>query len=142
MYRAALLVTSLANSAAGVGLGSLYFQHQSQEGMPILMLIVAVALFVQGAYTLAYLAGLLRRWKGLDTQLFVAGEFAAALIGSIATIQAILYNLHPRNGDFEFGPLVAAILMTVQAIAGLLYALRAGLLPVEHEEPLRPRTPG
>jgi hypothetical protein len=134
MYRGALLVTSLANSAAGFGLGSLYFQFQSNEGMPILVLVVAVALFVQGAYTLAYLAGVLRPLRGLDTQLFLAGEFAAVLIGSIATVQAILYNLHPRNGDFEFGPLIAALLMTVQAATGLLYALRAGLLPVDHEE--------
>jgi hypothetical protein len=141
MYRAALMVTSLANSAAGVGLGSLYFQYQSHDGMPILVLLVGVALFVQGAYTLAYLAGMLRGWKGLDTQMFVAGEFAAALIGSIATIQAILYNLHPKNGDFEFGPLVAAMLMTLQALAGLLYALRSGLLPVAHDEAAQARTP-
>ena len=139
MYRSALLVTSLANSAAGFGLGSLYFEHQSHEGMPILVLLVAVALFVQGAYTLAYLAGLLRRWKRLDTQLFVAGEFAALLVGTIATVQAVLYNLHPKNGDFEFGPLIAAMLMTLQACAGLLYAIRAGLLPAEQEEPVPTR---
>jgi hypothetical protein len=134
MYRPALLVTSLANSAAGVCLGSLYFQYQS-NGMPLLVLVTGVVLFLQGAYTLAYLAGLLRSWKTLDTQVFVAGEFAAALVGSIATVQGILYNLHPINGDFEFGPLIAAILLTMQAVAGLLYALRAGLLP--DEDPTR-----
>jgi hypothetical protein len=134
MLRAALLLTSLANSAAGVALGALYFQYQGLDGMPLVVLFVAVALFIQGAYTIGYLAGMWRRWRNLDTQLFVAGEFAAALVGSIATVQAILYNLHPKNGDFEFGPLIAAVLMTVQAFAGLLYAVRAGLLPVASED--------
>ena len=135
MLRAALLVTSLANVSAGIALGSLYFRYRGNEGMPVLVLLVALALFVQGGFTLGYLAGLWRRWKSLSTQLFVAGEFAAALVGSAGTLQGVLYNLQPVNGDREYGPMTAAIFMTVQALIGLLYAVRNGEFPESIQAP-------
>ena len=92
--------------------------------MPILVLLVALSLFVQGAFTLGELTGSWKRWGSLTFHLFVMGEVAAALIGGVAILQGVLYNLHPINGDYEFGPLLAATLMTTQATLGLVYAAR------------------
>ena len=132
MLRAALLVMSLANSAAGIVIGSLYFQYRGDPGMPVIVLLVALSLLVQGGFTIGYLAGLWRRWQSPAAQLFVIGEFAAVLIGSVTALQGILYNLRPTNGDYEFGPMTAAILMTVQAVLGLLYIVRSGEFPEGH----------
>lgn len=126
MLRIALFLTSLANVVAGLGLAGLYFKFRGGGGVPIIVLFIALSLFVQGVFTLGYMRGWWSQWGTRSTQLFVAGEFAAALVGTLGTLQGILYNLHPRNGDYEFGPLMAAVLMGTQAAVGLIYAARNG----------------
>lgn len=126
MLRIALLVASLANVVAGLGLAGAYFRFRSGGGVPVIVLFIALSLFVQGAFTIGYLRGWLEEWRTRATQLFVAGESAAALVGTIGTLQGILYNLHPVNGDQEFGPLMAALLIGAQAALGLVYAARNG----------------
>ena len=121
MLRIALILASIANIAASVGLGTLWFKFRDDPGMPIIVLLVALSLFIQGAFTLGHLRGLWRHWN-----LFVAGEAAAALVGSVAILHGVVYNLQPTNGDYEFGPLTAAMLMTVQATLGLIFTARSG----------------
>jgi len=128
--RLVLFVSSLANAAAGVALGSLWFKFRHDDGMPIIVLLVALSLLVQGGYTVGHLTGLWKRWGIPSFTLFVAGESAAALVGGVAILQGVLYNLRPTNGDYEFGPLLAATLMSTQATIGLVYAARSGEFPL------------
>lgn len=121
MLRIALILASIANVAAGLGLGGLWFKFRNDPGMPIVVLFVALSLFIQGGFTLGHVRGLWRQWS-----LFVAGEGAAALVGAVAILQGVIYNLHPTNGDYEWGPLTAATLMTTQATIGLIFAARSG----------------
>jgi len=130
VVRLVLLVTSLANAVAGVALASLWYKFRHDDGMPVVVLFVALSLFVQGAYTLGHLRGFWRRLGMPSFTLFVAGESAAALVGGVAILQGVLYNLHPTNGDYEFGPLLAATLMSTQATIGLVYAARSGEFPL------------
>ncbi|MFL5566771.1 MAG: hypothetical protein ACJ79B_03715 [Gemmatimonadaceae bacterium] len=124
MVRLSLVLASLVNIAAGIGLGFLWFNFRHDEGMPIIVLLVALSLFVQGGFTIGHLNGLWQR-SGLPSfPLFLTGEAAAALIGGIAILQGVLYNLQPVNGDYEFGPLLAATLMSTQATIGLVFAAR------------------
>lgn len=125
MLRIALILASIANIATGVGLGALWFKFRHDPGMPIIVLFVALALFIQGGLTLGHLRGLWRHWN-----LFVAGEACAALVGSVAILHGVLYNLNPTNGDYEFGPLMAATLMTIQASLGLIFTARSRELRV------------
>jgi len=125
VLRFILTLASLANSAAGIGLGIMWYRFRHDDGMPIIVLLVALSLFIQGAFTLGYLNGLWKRWEHPAFQLFVAGESAAALVGGVAILQGVLYNLHPVNGDYEFGPLLAATLMTTHATIGLVHAARS-----------------
>jgi len=46
------------------------------------------------------------------------------MAGVMGTVQGILYNLNPTNGDLEFGPLMAARLIGIHAAVGLTYAAR------------------
>ena len=119
-----LIIASLANSAAGVGLALLWYRYRHDSGMPIIVLFVAFSLFIQGGFTLGHIEGLWKRWGIPSFQFFVTGESAAALVGAVAILQGVLYNLKPVNGDYEFGPLLAATLMTTQATLGLVYAAR------------------
>ncbi len=124
MLRFALTATSVTNAAAGAALASMWYRFRHDEGMPIIVLIVALSLVIQGTFTLGQLRGLWKRLGIPSFQLFVTGESAAALVGGVAILQGVLYNLHPINGDYEFGPLLAATLMTTQATIGLVYAAR------------------
>jgi hypothetical protein len=123
--RLALTVTSLANAAGGTALAAMWYSHRHDDGMPIVVLFVALSLVIQGAFTLGHLRGLWKGWGIPSFQLFVAGESAAALVGGAAILQGVLYNLHPVNGDYELGPLLAAALMTTQATIGLVHAARS-----------------
>lgn len=125
MLRLALILTSVVNVAAGLGLAGLWFKFRNDPGMPIFPLLIGLALFVQGAFTLGHLRGLWRQWT-----LFVTGESAAALVGGVAILQGVLYNLNPTNGDYEWGPLMAATFLTTQATLGLIFAARSGEIGV------------
>ena len=131
MLRLALVLASVVNIAAGLGLTGVYLKLRSAEDLPVLVLVVGVTLFVQGAYTVGYLRGWWSRFGDRATQLFIAGQCLAALGGALETVHGILYNLHPVNGDQEFGPLTAAILIGTHAVLGLIFAARNESLPVQ-----------
>jgi hypothetical protein len=123
--RLTLTITSLANIAAGIGLAIMWYVLRYDDGMPIVVLFVGLSLLIQGAYTLGHIVDLWKRLGIPSFQLFVTGEVAAAIVGGVAILQGVLYNLRPINGDYEFGPLLAATLMTTQATIGLVYAARS-----------------
>ena len=125
MLRLALILASIANVAAGLGLGALWFKFRHDPGMPIVVFFVALSLLIQGGFTLGHMRGVWKQWGLPSLSLFVAGEGAAALVGAVAILQGVIYNLHPTNGDYEFGPLLAATLMTTQATIGLIFAARS-----------------
>ena len=133
MVRIALILASIANIAAGLGLGGLWFKFRNDPGMPIVVLFVALSLFIQGGFTLGHLRGVWKQWGLPSFSLFVAGEGAAALVGALAILQGVIYNLNPTNGDYEFGPLMAATLMTTQATIGLIFAARSGEFGASHQ---------
>jgi hypothetical protein len=126
MLRFVLILASLANVAAGLGLSGVWFKFRHDSGMPIVVLLVALSLVIQGGFTLGHLRGFWRQWGLPSFPLFTAGEAAAALVGGVAILQGVIYNLRPVNGDYEFGPLTAATLMTIQATIGLVFAARSG----------------
>ena len=99
MVRLALILASIANVAAGLGLGALWFKFRHDSGMPIVVLFVALSLLIQGGFTLGHLRGVWKQWGLPSFSLFVAGEGAAALVGALAILQGVIYNINPTNGD-------------------------------------------
>ena len=133
MVRLALILASIANVAAGLGLGALWFKFRHDSGMPIIVLFVALSLIIQGGFTLGHLRGVWKQWGLPSFSMFVAGEGAAALVGALAILQGVIYNLNPTNGDYEFGPLMAATLMTTQATIGLVFAALSPEFGASHQ---------
>jgi hypothetical protein len=125
VLRIALILTSIANIAAGFGLGGLWFRFRNDAGMPIVVLFIALSLLVQGGYTLGHLRGIWKGWGLPSFSLFVTGESAVALVGGVAILRGVIYNLNPTNGDYEWGPLMAATLLTTQATLGLIFTARS-----------------
>jgi len=113
------MVASIANCAGGLVLIATWismWQH-----VPIIVLFIGGSLLIQGAYTILYLRGDLDQWGELATGALFAGEGLSACIGAGGLLQGVIHNM--RHADQEMAPVLAGLLMLVQAVLALLYLL-------------------
>ena len=124
MLRLLVMLASIANCAGGLVLIATWatmWQH-----VPIIVLFIGGSLLIQGAYTILYLRGDLDHWGDLATGALFAGEGLSACIGAGGSIQGIIHNIN--TADMEMAPVLAGLLMLVQALLALLYLLVSGRL--------------
>jgi uncharacterized membrane protein HdeD (DUF308 family) len=91
------------------------------QHVPPIVLFIGASLLIQGAYTILYLRGDLDRWGDLATGALFAGQGLSACVGAGGLIQGIIHNIN--NADMEMAPVLAGLLMLVQAVLALLYLL-------------------
>jgi hypothetical protein len=124
MLRLLVMLASIANCAGGLVLIATWatmWQH-----VPIIVLFIGGSLLIQGAYTILYLRGDLDRWGELATGALFAGEGLSACIGAGGLIQGVIHNINAA--DMEMAPVLAGLLMLVQAVLALLYLWVSGRL--------------
>ena len=114
-----LMLASIANVAGGLVLMGTW--ATMWQRVPIIVLAIGCSLLIQGAYTILYLRGDLARWGDLATGALFAGEALSAVVGAGGMIQGVLHNIN--NADMEVAPVLAGLLMLVQALLALLYLL-------------------
>jgi hypothetical protein len=119
-----LMLASIANCAGGLVLIATW--ATMWERVPIIVLFIGASLLIQGGYTILYLHGDLNRWGDLATGALFAGEGLAGLVGLGGLIQGIIHNV--QNADQEMAPVLAGVLMALQAILALLYLLATNRL--------------
>ncbi|MEA2706770.1 MAG: hypothetical protein QOH22_1558 [Gemmatimonadaceae bacterium] len=124
MLKLLLMLASIANVAGGIVLIGTW--ATMSQRVPIIVLAIGGSLLIQGAYTILYLHGDLARWGDLPTGALLAGEALSALVGAGGLIQGVVYNIH--NSDMEMAPVLAGLLMFVQAVLALLYLLMTNRL--------------
>ena len=117
--RLLLMLASLANVAGGLVLIGTW--ASMWQRVPIIVLAIGGSLLIQGAYTILYLRGDLARWGDLATGALFAGEALSAVVGAGGLIQGVVHNIN--NADMEMAPVLAGLLMLVQAALALLYLL-------------------
>jgi hypothetical protein len=128
MLRLLLMLASFGNCAGGlvlIGTWATMWQR-----VPMIVLVIGGSLLIQGAYTILYLHGELERWGDLATGALFAGESLSAVVGAGGLIQGIAHNIN--NPDMEMAPILAGLLMLVQAVLALIYlvatdSLRPGI---------------
>jgi hypothetical protein len=125
-----LMLASIANVAGGLVLIGTW--ASMWQRVPIIVLAIGGSLLIQGAYTILYLRGDLARWGDLPTGALFAGEALSAVVGAGGLILGVAHNIN--NADMEMAPVLAGLLMLVQALLALLYLLRT--------KQLRPRVSG
>ena len=113
------MLASIANMAGGLVLIGTW--ASMWQRVPIIVLAIGGSLLIQGAYTILYLRGDLARWGDLATGALFAGESLSAVVGAGGLIQGILHNIN--NADMEMAPVLAGLLMLVQALLALFYLL-------------------
>lgn len=124
MLRLLVMLASIANCAGGLVLIATWatmWQH-----VPIIVLFIGGSLLIQGAYTILYLHGDLDRWGDLATGALFAGEGLSACIGAGGLIQGVIHNINAA--DMEMAPVLAGLLMLVQAVLAVLYLWVSGRL--------------
>src|SRR5437762_12468162 len=124
MLKMLVMLASIANCAGGLVLIATW--ATMWEHVPIIVLFIGGSLLIQGAYTILYLRGDLDRWGDLATGALFAGEGLAGCVGAGGLIQGIIHNIN--TADMEMAPVLAGLLMLVQAVLTLLYLLVTGRL--------------
>jgi hypothetical protein len=117
MLRLFLMLASVANCAGGlvlIGTWATMWQR-----VPLIVLFIGGSLLIQGGYTILYLRGDLDRWGGLATGALLAGEGISACVGAAGLIEGIIHNM--KTADLEMAPVLAGLLMLIQALLALLY---------------------
>jgi hypothetical protein len=127
MLRLLVMLASFANCAGGLVLIGTW--ATMSQRVPIIVLFIGGSLLIQGAYTILYLHRELAHWADIATGALFAGQGLAACVGAGGFILAIIHNVN--NADMEMAPVLAGLLMLVQAVLSLLYLqldgrLRAG----------------
>jgi hypothetical protein len=117
MLKTLVILASIANCAGGLVL--IFTWATMSQRVPIIVLFIGMSLLIQGGFTVLYLRGDLDNWGGLATGALFAGEGLAACVGAGGLIQGIIHNIN--NADMEMAPVLAGLLMLVQALLALLY---------------------
>ena len=128
MMRILVMLASTANIAGGlvlIGTWAAMWQR-----VPVIVVFIGAALLIQGAFTVVYLRGDLHRWGDLATGALFAGESLAACVAVAGLVEGIIHNI--THADMEMAPVLAGLLMLVQAVLALVYLvttdrLRPGL---------------
>ena len=130
MLRLLVMLASIANCAGGLVL--IVTWATMWQRVPIIVLFIGGSLLIQGGYTILYLHGDLDRWGGLATGALLAGEALSVCVGAGGLVQGIIHNM--KTDDLEMAPVLAGILMLVQAVLALYYLFAT--------DRLRPRVNG
>jgi hypothetical protein len=117
MLKGLLMLASLAN--CGGGLVLIITWATMWQRVPVIVLFIGAALFIQGAYTILYVHGDLDRWRDLSTGALFAGECLSACAGAVLLIQGIIHNANTDDG--EAAPVLAGFLVLSQALLALIY---------------------
>jgi hypothetical protein len=117
MLRFFLMLASIANCGGGLVLIATWASMWQQ--VPVIVLFIGGSLLIQGGYTFLYLHGDLDRWDGLATGALLAGQGLSACVGAGGLVQGIIHNM--KTADLEMAPVLAGLLMLIQALLALLY---------------------
>jgi hypothetical protein len=123
-YKEAMVNHSARISLAVISLvplllaGMLFWQMIKDFGdVPGWLGLIALALIVQGGYTLLWLSGRLQRWHQWASGLFAAGETTALVAGAVATFGVLSAF---DDSDPEYAPLMIAVVVAIHGMVGLL----------------------
>jgi len=124
MLKTLVILASIANCAGGLVL--IFTWATMSARVPIIVLFIGLSLLIQGGFTILYLRGDLDGWGNIATGALFAGEGLSACVGAGGLIQGIIHNVN--NADMEMAPVLAGLLMLVQALLALLYLFLSGRL--------------
>ena len=119
MLRLFVFLASIANCAGGLMLIATY--ALMWQRVPIIVLFIGASLLIQGAFTILYLHDEFDPWGGIATGALFAGERLALCVGAGGLILGVMHNID--HADQEMAPVLAGLLMLLQALLALTFLL-------------------
>ncbi len=110
--RIALGIASFGPIGLGMILG--WISIDEYGDVPLLFPLTAVALLMQGVFTLLWLSHTLDQWERPARMAFISGESVALIVGSIIAIGSSVFP----------GTMIAGVVIAAQAGLGLVVARR------------------
>ena len=96
--------------------------------VPIVVLIIGVSMMIQGLYCLGYTLDWWAAWGALPSGALLAGQLISACAGAALLIYGVFYNARSSHGDFEPAPLLAGLMIVVNALLALVLLAWSGAL--------------
>ena len=96
--------------------------------VPIVVLVIGLAMMIQGLYCLGYTLDWWEAWGELPSGALLAGQLISACAGVALLIFGVFYNARSSRGDFEPAPLLAGLMIVVNALLALLLLASSGAL--------------
>lgn len=124
-----LTLSSAINVAGGfvlIGAFGVNLATDPQHHVPPIVFAIGASMLIQAVYTIGYLNGWWERWGEIATGALLAGQAISGCVGLGMVVTTILAV--PERGDFEAAPLVAGLLIGVNALIALLLLLSTNAL--------------
>ncbi len=96
--------------------------------VPIVVLVIGSSMMIQGLYCLGYTLGWWEAWGELPSGALLAGQLISACAGVALLIYGVIYSDRSSRGDFEPAPLLAGLMILVNALLALLLLASSGTL--------------
>lgn len=133
IMKTVVITSSVINVAFGLFVTGLFIFTGDNPGV---VLVIGLAMIIQGTYTLAYATDRLASGEPWVTRILLSGQTVALVVGMGAGLITVIENLTIDAGEHhEYGPMAVAGLIAFQALVTLyLYAVRESLTDISRPE--------
>jgi hypothetical protein len=124
-----LIVSSFTNVLAGAILFVTWASNWAtdpERHVPIIVFAIGGAMMIQGLYSAGYTLGWWKAWGDLASGALLAGELISGCVGLGMLIEGIARNASQPDG--EMVPVIAGLLIGVNALLGLVVLVQSGKL--------------
>lgn len=131
MLGTTLLFSSVLNVVGGLVLMATWLVNAMTDPdrhVPPIVLFIGASLFIQGLYSFGYVRGWWRAWEDVSSGALLAGQLLSGCVGIGGFLISLGYNMKTPMGDFEPAPMLAGLLMAVNAALALVLLVRQGVL--------------
>lgn len=124
-------VSSFMNILGGAVLVAIFGANaltDPSRHVPIVVLVIGLSMMIQGLYSLGYTHDWWEAWGELPSGALLAGQLISACAGTALLVYGVFYNARSSRGDFEPAPLLAGLMIVVNALLALLLLATSGTL--------------
>lgn len=146
ILRTLFTLSSLVNVLGGAVLAAIWGRNaftDPQHHVPLIVLAIGGSMMIQGFYSTGYSLGWWKAWGDISTGALLAGQLISGCVGLGMLVDGIFYMARATNGGIEPAPVLAGLMIGVNALLGLILLVLSGVLapktPVQRldQRPLR-----
>jgi hypothetical protein len=129
-------LSSFANVLGGAVLAVTWGSNWAtdpERHVPIIVLAIGASMMIQGLYSVGYSLGWWKGWGDLASGILLAGQLIAGCAGFGMLVNGIIANSQAANNDIEMAPVLAGLMIGVNALLSLLLLASSGVFTTTRE---------